>query len=765
MIAKTLGHYQVGEQPGRRGMGVLVERAIRTLLFLTFSVCCLGQEDLPKVLSFETEHPDGRPGGWRSGPPGTLFVDEKVVHSGRWAARLDRTADSTETFSTLTRSMPIDFTGTRIELRGWLKMENVSGMVGLWLREDAESGSVAFDNMTSQQLKGTHDWAQYSVSIPFRPEAKALFYGFLISGTGKAWADDLELLVDGKPVWEAPRAIRSKTILDQDHEFDAGSGMSLSGLSSVQVENLVLLGRVWGFLKYHHPEITNGRRHWDFDLFRVMPAVVSASNRTAATVAMQEWIGKLGDLAACNPCAKLDESDLHLRPEFDWIGNEALLGKRLSASLKNIYANRHAGGNQFYVSQAPDIGNPVFDNEKGYVQIKLPDAGYQLLALYRFWNIINYWFPYRDVIGGDWDGVLAEFVPRLALANTPDRYQLELMALIARANDTHANLWGSLQLQPPVGECQLPVIVRFVENNAVVTGYSEGAAGAASGLKAGDVVMELDSTPVSQLIDKWRPYYAASNEPTRLRDIARSMTRGACSDVMAKVRRESESVIVKAQRVKPQGDSTRAGTTHDLPGEAFQVLPENVAYLKLSAVKGADAAEYVKKAAGTKGWIIDIRNYPSEFVVFSLGQLLVEKETPFVRFTFGDLANPGAFHWRGPALSLIPREPHYSGKLAILVDEVTLSQAEYTTMAFRVAPGAVVIGSTTAAADGNVSPIPLPGGLRSLISGIGVFYPDKRPTQRVGIVPDIEVKPTIAGVRTGKDEVLEAALRWILAQR
>ena len=29
-----------------------------------------------------------------------------------------------------------------------------------------------------------------------------------------------------------------------------------------------------------------------------------------------------------------------------------------------------------------------------------------------------------------------------------------------------------------------------------------------------------------------------------------------------------------------------------------------------------------------------------------------------------------------------------------------------------------------------------------MISGIGVFYPNKRPTQRVGIVPDREVKPT-----------------------
>ena len=62
----------------------------------------------------------------------------------------------------------------------------------------------------------------------------------------------------------------------------------------------------------------------------------------------------------------------------------------------------------------------------------------------------------------------------------------------------------------------------------------------------------------------------------------------------------------------------------------------------------------------------------------------------------------------------------------------------------------------------NVSPIPLPGGLNTMISGIGVFYPDRRPTQRVGIVADIEARPTIAGVRQGRDEVLEVALRQIL---
>ena len=77
----------------------------------------------------------------------------------------------------------------------------------------------------------------------------------------------------------------------------------------------------------------------------------------------------------------------------------------------------------------------------------------------------------------------------------------------------------------------------------------------------------------------------------------------------------------------------------------------------------------------------------------------------------------------GEPLTLSPSQPHYPGKVVILVDEVSQSQAEYTAMAFRSAPQAMVVGSTTAGADGNVSQIPLPGGLSTMISGIGVFYP------------------------------------------
>jgi C-terminal processing protease CtpA/Prc len=112
----------------------------------------------------------------------------------------------------------------------------------------------------------------------------------------------------------------------------------------------------------------------------------------------------------------------------------------------------------------------------------------------------------------------------------------------------------------------------------------------------------------------------------------------------------------------------------------------------------------------------------------------------------------------------VPSEPHYGGKVVILVDETTQSQAEYTAMALRATPNAIVVGSTTAGADGNVSSIVLPEGLRTLFSGLGVFYPEGSPTQRVGIHVDVRVSPTAAGIRDGRDEVLEAAIRQIVPE-
>jgi hypothetical protein len=105
---------------------------------------------LAAALAFEAEPVGGVPGGWSGGPSGTIFADDKVLHGGRWSARLERHPDSPNNFSTITKSLPIDFAGQNIEFRGFLRTEDVSDFVGLWMREDGESPALAFDNMQAR---------------------------------------------------------------------------------------------------------------------------------------------------------------------------------------------------------------------------------------------------------------------------------------------------------------------------------------------------------------------------------------------------------------------------------------------------------------------------------------------------------------------------------------------------------------------------------------------------------------------------------------
>lgn len=537
---------------------------------------------------------------------------------------------------------------------------------------------------------------------------------------------------------------------------DGRSFLELDSVDPHQVDNLVRLGRVWGFLKYHHPRVAAGELDWDAELFEVLPAVLDAADARAGQRALVEWIDAVGLPDACAPCAQ-PETDAHLRPELAWLDDETWLGPELSATLRAVHHDRFAGDAQHYVSLVPGVGNPVFAREAAYADVKTPDAGLRLLALFRFWNIIAWWFPYRDLIEEDWGAVLAEFVPRLIAARDRDAYPLELMALVARVHDTHANLWSSLEVRPPIGPGTVPVILRFVEGRPFVAEQVDPAHPTTS-LRIGDALLALEGRPVEELVREWTPWYADSNPPTRLRDVARQLLRGPLGPVHLRVERDGVELELEETRVPRPPPQTR---WHDLPGPAFRLLSPDVAYLKLSEATTEDAAEYVREAQGTRGWVLDLRNYPKAFLLFALGQHLVSEPTPFARFTAGSTSNPGAFVWTEP-VSLSSDEPHYPGRLVLLVDESTQSSAEYHAMAFRAAPDALVIGSTTAGADGNVSPIPLPGGLRAMISGIGVFYPDKTPTQRVGIVPDRVVTPTIAGLRAGRDEVLEAGVQAIL---
>jgi hypothetical protein len=132
--------------------------------------------------------------------------------------------------------------------------------------------------------------------------------------------------------------------------------------------------------------------------------------------------------------------------------------------------------------------------------------------------MVQYFYPNLEVMADTpasdpdyWDEVLTQFIPTVGLATSSLSYQLALMQFIAKIDDTHANLWSSLNARPPLGSCYLPVNVRFVQGLPVVVGYLSATTGPASGLLVGDILQQLDGANISGLITQWTPFYADSN--------------------------------------------------------------------------------------------------------------------------------------------------------------------------------------------------------------------------------------------------------------
>jgi len=533
-----------------------------------------------------------------------------------------------------------------------------------------------------------------------------------------------------------------------------------SSLAPAQVESLVLLGRVWGFVKYHHPRVTSGGLDWDAELRGVIPRVLSAPTTGAARDTIDAWLARVGDPPPCTRCAT-EPVDPPLRADIDWIRDERALGAELSARLQRIHFHRATAEDQRYVHNTRGAGNADFSDESTYADDALPPADLRLLAVFRLWNALEYWFPYRHLMAADRVALLHEFVPLVWAASDVASYRTVVVRLATHARDTHVTVIPTTGYPPP-GELSIPVQVRWVEGRFVVGGYTREREGTESGLRPGDVLLAVDGAPVDSLARVWTPYFAASNDAALHRKLGAALTRGARARGAILVERDGRRMTVDVDRVATTPGGPPVRPWHDRSGDTFQRLTDDVAYVKLSTIAIGDVEGYVRDAATARVLVIDIRGYPSAFVVFALGNLLAEGSPEFVKFTVGNMSNPGSFRWTAPGR--LRGTGSFHGRLVILVDEATQSAAEYTAMAFRVAPGAIVVGSTTAGADGNVSILPLPGGLRVMFTGLGVYYPDGRPTQQIGIVPDLVVLPTIRGLRDGRDEVLEAGVSQALGR-
>ena len=109
-------------------------------------------------------------------------------------------------------------------------------------------------------------------------------------------------------------------------------------------------------------------------------------------MAISTWIDKLGKVSKCIDCKTPEEFEI--KPNFDWMNDNQLVSSGLKKQLNHILENRNQY-EHFYIGLARNVQNPVFRHERGYGEMDYPDDGFRLLSLYRYWNMIEYFFPYN----------------------------------------------------------------------------------------------------------------------------------------------------------------------------------------------------------------------------------------------------------------------------------------------------------------------------------------------------------------------------------
>ena len=193
------------------------------------STSCTAQQVLPNLDMEKVSTGKKLPDGWFVWGTGyEIEADSGNTRQGKYAIRIQAPATKRErTFGSAVYQLPAVYEGKEIELRGLMKMEQVdNGFAGLLLRIDSDDKSLEFSNMQDQDLKGTHRWSTFSIKLPYPGEAKRIYAGALLTGTGTVWIDHLELFIDGKSLRDVPRKAVKTYAAAADTAFSRGSGIT-----------------------------------------------------------------------------------------------------------------------------------------------------------------------------------------------------------------------------------------------------------------------------------------------------------------------------------------------------------------------------------------------------------------------------------------------------------------------------------------------------------------------------------------------------------
>ena len=440
-------------------------------------------------------------------------------------------------------------------------------------------------------------------------------------------------------------------------------------------------------------------------------------------------------------------------------GEDAAMREALQAAQQNRVA-------QTRIQTSANLTTQVGQKDKTYAEMSFPGKEYRLLALFRFWNVINYFFPYKDLIGDSWETVLPRYIPKFEANKDAADYQLTVREMVAEMHDSHGGVQNANASAEKLGTFVPPVLLRYVENQTVVTHVLDDKLP----LKIGDVILTVDGEPVERRREFLSRFIAASTPQALERSVHAGLLRGQ-KDSVAKLRVKGADGAVREVELARSTSTTdrKLFNARQRSTPVVQVLPSGYGYVDLGRLQVGEVDQMFETIKGTPAVIFDMRGYPNG-TAWAIAPRLSEKTKPVAALfsrplleatSLGDAESAGSISYSFTQKLLERKGDAYKGKVVMLINEDAISQAEHTCMFFEAATDVTFIGTPTTGANGDVTFMVLPGNLPVTFTGHNVRHADGRQLQRVGIQPSVRVAPTVRGVAAGQDEVLDRAVKYL----
>lgn len=434
-----------------------------------------------------------------------------------------------------------------------------------------------------------------------------------------------------------------------------------------ETQKLESLCKVWGFLKYYHPNVAKGDFDWDQQFFQKIDELENIRDKDQLNEFYFKWIISLGKVSVCKKCSKEDKKKVYFLRNFDlnWISSKDIFTENVSQQLLFIQNNRNLGSDHYFGKGGKKV---FFRNENSYGS-KFTSKKISLLELFRYWNAVEYFFPYKYQTDQNWNDVLSEMIPKFLRINSDESYHLTLAELVTKVDDSHAFLYSPLINVNQYGRRKVPVEYIYAEGKLVITKIIKNKFNEDLSLKTGDIIYDVNGRTIPQMVNSFGKYVPASNSWGKINKVRNLFLFSNQDSIMIKVERNGQNLAIAARTYLLKDIIWEKS----VPEQKWKFLDtdQKTGYVNMGSIEKSDLDDMYKDFKSTTSIIFDLRNYPQQ-TIFPLSRMILPEKSIYYQFNFPETDYLSKFY--SAKNSIGKKNPdYYKGNVIVLVDERTQS--------------------------------------------------------------------------------------------